>query len=140
MLRCKGLEQGTVPVIRYGGVSHADHAVRREYIGLKPGGVGRGRTEYLFSGLEESCQSQENTLGVIRADLVTSESNGVRVLVTLDGGTVAELNIECLPDSLSRGARFRIVQLMPIAIRQTALGGEERIAAGCVKLHCTPLD
>ena len=104
-LRYKGLEHGTGSVTRYGLVSHAEKAIRRELIGLEPAGIGRGRTKSLLSFLEEVRQQQENTFRAITADLETSEANGVRVLLTADGGTIAILKFECLAKIDRRGAR-----------------------------------
>lgn len=41
----------------------------------------------------------------MRTDIVISEGNGVRVMLAADGGTVAVLKIERLPDVAQSGAR-----------------------------------
>ena len=109
------MEHGTGPEIRHGLVCHAEKAVRREIIGLKPAGVLCGRTESLPSSLSVNCQSQENTSRAIRADLGTSEGNSVRVLLTADVGTIAVLKLERLPEILRRGTRLGVVQRVPDA-------------------------
>jgi hypothetical protein len=82
-------------------------------------------------------QSQEDTFRAIRVDLVTGEGNGVRVLLTADGGTVAVLKFERLPDIARRGARRGIVQGVPAASRVTVRSGEEQleVAATRFKVH-----
>ncbi len=97
-----------------------------ELIGLVHTGIGRGRTESLPSSLAEIHQSAENMFRAIRADLVTSEGNGDRVLLTADGGTVAVLKFERLPDIARRRACRGIVQRVPKASRVTIRGGKEQ--------------
>jgi hypothetical protein len=63
-------------------------------IGLKPAGIGLGRTKSLPSSLAHINQSQENAFRAIRTDLVTGDGNGVSVLLTADGGIIAVLNVE----------------------------------------------
>ncbi len=95
-------------------------------IGLVRTGIGRGRTESLPSSLAEIHQSAEITFRAIRADLVTSEGNGDRVLLTADSGTVTVLKFERLPDIARRGACRGIVQRVPRASQVTIRGGKEQ--------------
>ena len=75
----------------------------------------------------------------MRADLETSEGNGVRELLTADGGTVTVLKFKRLPGIARRGARRGTVQRVPGATRVTIRGGKEQVAATRVKVHCMSL-
>ena len=69
--------------------------------------------------------NDENKFRGIRADLKTSEGNGIRELLTADARTVAEPKSERLSEIARRGARRGIIQRVPTASRAATRTGEE---------------
>ena len=75
----------------------------------------------------------------MRVDLETSEGNGVRELLTADGGTVGVRKKKRPLDLARCRARRGTVQHVPGASRVTIRGGKEQVAAARVKVHCMSL-
>ena len=67
---------------------------------------------------------------------MTSEANGIRVLLTADGRIAGVSHTERLPYVARGGTRQGCVHVVPSASRVTIWAGKEQVAAACVKAHC----